>query len=135
LVGASLIYSWLAAATTPFTTSADVFTAIPIAAIAVLALLRWRVLATPGGPVTGGGSNTVCDSVDEREKSGHGGGWWAWGVLIGVFVGWELFALFSGPRTAHPTASSIFNLLTRWHAAKAVAFFLWLGLGGYLVNR
>ena len=121
LVGGAA-YAWLAAGTRPFTTGADVVTALPLVALVVVVVVQ---LLT-GRPAR---------MVGARDDRSPAGGAVPWLLLIAAAVAWELAALFGSPRSAHPTVSSIYDSVARWQAAKAAILFGWLALGWYLVRR
>ena len=114
-------YSGAASATRPFTTAADVVTAVPYALAAAL-VVRAVVRRGPGrrAPVVS---------------------WPAllpWAAALGAFCLWELVtyvAGLGGDRHGFPTASSLFDLADRARPAKAAMFAAWLGLGWGLVRR
>ncbi|MGP0031725.1 MAG: hypothetical protein ACLPVF_14605 [Acidimicrobiales bacterium] len=125
LAVAGLAAAVAASFTHPFTPGADVVTAIPLG-IAVVVLARRRhadgrpaLDPHPAPPATG--------SVPAHR--------WAsvWLALATAIVGWELYCYLSAPRSAHPTLSVLINMLEATPTGKALAFFLWLALGWYLV--
>jgi hypothetical protein len=106
-----------AAATTPFTTPADVLTAVPIALMAVLAVVRWPLRPRPR-PVPPGTHPYL-----------------PWLCLVAVVVGWELANyLATGRRAAHPTLSSMADAVDHHYLLKALVFFGWLCLGAAVVR-
>jgi hypothetical protein len=108
----------VAATTTPFSRPANVVTALPIIALAVLVLVRWPLHAGPAEP-----------------EAGTAHPWRAWVVLFGLVVAWELAEYASrGSRAAHPTLSSMLDAVDRHAALKAVVFFLWLGVGAAIAR-
>ncbi len=120
LVVGALAYAGLLASTTPFTTEADAVTAVALAAAAaalLVGLTRSRTL--PAGAAT--------------ESPGFGPAL-PWLVLLAVATGWELYCFFGGPRPAHPTLSTVYDLAARWPAAKAVIVLAWLALGWELLG-
>jgi hypothetical protein len=112
-------YAWLVAGTTPFTTGADALTTVPlvVAAIAVVQQRRPRWLRLPD---------------DDPPMAGS---WLPWVAVVVAAVAWEVFCELAGPRSAHPTLSSIEVAVTRGRAAKAAVVLAWLALGAYLVRR
>jgi hypothetical protein len=50
-------------------------------------------------------------------------------VAIAALAAWELVSLFSQPRSAHPTISSIVDPLLAHHAVRWLAFAAWAWLG------
>jgi len=53
----------------------------------------------------------------------------AWSVTVTALVGWELLALFSHPRSDHPTISSLLETAMENHALRFGVYLLWLWLG------
>lgn len=128
-VAAALVYAVLLAFTRPFTAPADALTAAGLAA--------------------GAGGLTARLATDRRRdrRSGRGtgvapappgdralGSWLPWAVLVAVVAGWELYCFFGGPRPAHPTLSSLYDLAARYRWLKAVIVLAWLALGWELVR-
>ncbi len=100
----------------PFSGASDVFTALPIVALAAAAVIRWPVRPRP------------C-------RAGGAHPYRAWACLAGAVVVWELVDYAArGSRAAHPTLSSMADALDRHYVAKAAIFFGWLCLGAYLVH-
>jgi hypothetical protein len=127
LVLAGIVYALLAAATTPFSTAADIATGVPIIVMAVLAVWRWplrpRPLLVPVAVAGDGGETRMAHP------------WRAWIVLFGVVVAWELAEYAArGSRADHPTFSSMTDAVDRYFALKALLFFLWLALGAAIVR-
>jgi hypothetical protein len=117
---AAVGYAWFVAGTTPFTTGADVLTAVPLVVVVVVAVVqqrrpRWLRLPADDPPMAGS--------------------WLPWVAVVVVVVAWEVFCELAGPRSAHPTLSSIEVAVTRGRAAKAAVVAAWLALGAYLVRR
>lgn len=113
-------YAGLASFTLPFTVGADVVVALPLVVAMVATVVRSR-LPRPG----------VADPPDRAGRRSPGS--LAWAALAAVAIGWELFCFTSGPRSAHPTLSSLVDMAdaTRW--GKVVLFAAWMALGCYLV--
>jgi hypothetical protein len=112
-------YALVAAATTAFTGSANLVTALPIVALAVLVIVRWPLRPHP-----------------LRAEPGAGHPWRAWVVLFGALVAWELYEYAArGSRADHPTFSSMLDAVDRTYVLKAIVFFLWLFLGAAIVRR
>ena len=118
LVGYAL---WLAA-TTPFSSPANILTALAIVAVLVAAIIRW-----PARP-----TRVVLVADEERPRHPYLG----WVVLFGVIVAWELVMyLVRGSRSEHPTLSSMADAFDRYsYGLKAVACFAWLWLGTAIVR-
>jgi hypothetical protein len=110
LVGA-VGYSVLLARTTPFTGTADVATAVPLALFLVALVLRRP--ARPAIPLV---------PVATRR--------WPWVVVAVATVGWELYCyLAPGSRSEHPTFSSMTDAVDRTWGLKVVVVLAWLLLG------
>ncbi len=119
---ACIAYAVMASFTRPFTWPADVVTAVPLVLAAVATVPRMRRAGAAG----------AAGHVAHRARASG----WRWLVPVAVAVavaGWELACYASAPRAAHPTLSSLIDLLDSTHAGKAVAFAVWLALGWYLV--
>jgi hypothetical protein len=112
-------YALVAATTTAFTGSANLVTALPIVALAVLVVVRWPLRPHP-----------------LRAEPGAGHPWRAWVILFGALVAWELYEYVArGSRADHPTFSSMLDAVDRTYVLKAIVFFLWLFLGAAIVRR
>jgi hypothetical protein len=107
-------YAALLAATDPFTPAADVATAVPLAVGVVLAIRAVR----RGAP---------REHFDWRAAA-------PWLGLLTAVVVWELVMYASGARSAHPTLSSIEDVVTRARVLKAGVAFCWLVVGWALVR-
>jgi hypothetical protein len=120
-LAAAAAYALCAATTTPFTWAADAVTAVPIVALAVLAVARWPVRPEPL-------------ALPEAQRARHP--YRPWLVLAVGVVAWELVEyLARGSRGAHPTLSSMVDALDRHYVGTAALFFSWLCLGGLIVQR
>lgn len=114
-------YALGAAATSPFTWPANVVTAIPIAVVAVLAVVLWPARPDRSADLVDGGAA-------RRAYLG-------WVVLLAVVVAWELVEyLGRGSRSMHPTLSSMVDALDAHFWGKAVVFLAWLSLGVAIVR-
>jgi hypothetical protein len=121
LLAAGAAYALAMAATTPFTTSANVLTGLPIVGLGALAVARWPWHPRPL----------------EASLPAHGRHpYRAWTALLVVIVVWEL-ALYAarGSRGAHPTLSSMADAINRHYLVKAVVIFGWLCLGALIVAK
>ncbi len=117
LAALAAAYSLGAAATTPFTWQADLLTAVPIALLALAALVRWPRHPRPR-PVPAGTRPYL-----------------PWLALVAAVVAWELAAyLAHGQRAAHPTLSSMADAVDRQYLLKALMFFAWLSLNAWVVS-
>jgi hypothetical protein len=112
---------WLAA-TTPFSSPANILTALAIVVVAVMAIIRW-----PARP-----TRAVLIAEDERPRHPY----LAWVVLVVLIVAWELVMyLVRGSRAAHPTLSSMADAFDRYnYGLKALACLAWLWLGTAIVR-
>ncbi len=116
----ALLWAWFASGVRTFTRPAEVLTFLPGLAVLVLTL---RPSASFVRPVEDGGVTPFR----------------RWGVLpwLGVLivtVGWELAELFSQPRHAHPTISSLTNSLLSTHPSRFLGYLAWLAVGWLLVR-
>jgi len=112
-------YALAAARTTAFTRSADIATALPIVALAVLVVVRWPLRPRP-----------------LQLARGVAHPWRAWVLVCGAVVEWELAEYAArGSRAAHPTLSSMLDAVDRLDGLKALVFFLWLSLGAAIVRH
>lgn len=126
-VGAA-VYAGVLAVTKPFTTPANVVTAIGLAA-GVAAVIFWMT----GGRATRPTDDLAVVKTGAVESGGSGTvvPWW---ILLAVGAGWELFCYFGAPRSAHPTLSAMYDIATRWDAVKAAIVLAWLGLGWEMLS-
>jgi hypothetical protein len=110
-------YSLGAAATTPFTWQADLLTAVPIALLALAALVQWPWHPRPRRVLAGTHP------------------YLPWLALAALVLAWELATyLAPGQRAAHPTLSSMADAVDRHYLLKAVVFFGWLSLGALVLR-
>jgi hypothetical protein len=136
LAAGAAAYALGAATTSAFTTAADVVTALPIVALAVLVVVRWPLRARPRPPRRPRRRPRSHEPVhDPAGDSGAAHPWRAWVVLLVVVVAWELAEYAArGSRADHPTLSSMLDAVDRTDGLKAVVFFLWLWLGAAIVR-
>jgi hypothetical protein len=124
----------VASFTNPFTLSADVVTAIPLAAMLVAQIVgavRARAKrrgASSGGPAERPPAISAVEPLPFRRFI-------PWVAMFVVVVAFELLVFFEQPRQAHPTLSSLSDDLTQWHAGKAALFLAWLALGWLFLRR
>lgn len=111
---ALLCFAWLAGGLSTFSWPAEVTTFTAAAAVLACAAVGRRDPA----PVHLGRTGFAV--------------WTAWLVAV---TGWELWALFSLPRSSHPTISSLTNELIGSHPGRAGAVLLWLLVGWWLARR
>lgn len=57
-----------------------------------------------------------------------------WGAIVAAATAWELLALRSSPRSAHPTISSIVESVEQYHVGRVALFLGWLWLGWVLAS-
>jgi hypothetical protein len=57
-----------------------------------------------------------------------------WTTVVTALVAWELLALRSLPRSAHPTISSLVESIEQYHVGRIGLFFVWLWLGWTLAS-
>ncbi len=53
----------------------------------------------------------------------------SWSIAVFALSAWELLALFSHPRSQHPTISSLLETAQMHHPLRMVVYVLWLALG------
>ena len=133
LVMAGVADVLVASRTHAFTWGADVVTALPLALATVLLALRSR----PASAVD------TAAAVDTTAGDGRTGrhprilgidAAFLWVGPVAAVTAWELYCLFTLPRSAHPTLSSLLDILDARPAGKALAFAAWLVLGWLLVT-
>ncbi len=119
-------YAILASLTHPFTWGADVVTSVPLVVAALV--IVWSSATTKGvDPVH-------RESTGARDPAiGGSRRWVVWLGPILALTGWELYCFFSLPRAAHPTFSSLLDIVDASRVGKTVVFALWLVLGWFLV--
>ena len=117
VVTAVLVYAWIAAGFRPFTATENAMVAVPI----VIAV----VLAARQPSHRRGSEPTTAVSAPRRGTA-------VWVVLLVALVAWELLELFSSPREAHPTLSSVADTIMSVHVGRAAMFALWLAAGARL---
>ncbi len=113
-VPALLGFAWLAGGLSSFTWPAAVTTFAVAGAVLGYAAVRRRDRA----PVHLGRTGFVV-----------------WVTWLAAVTGWELWALFSLPRSTHPTISSLVDELISSHPARAGAVLLWVLIGWWLARR
>jgi len=121
-VAAGVGYSLIAATTTPFTTSADIVTALPMVVMVALLLVRWPRRRSSSVP------------TQRSAESSHP--YRSWLILVVAIAVWELFNyLVKGSRADHPTFSSMTTAVNRFYLLKALLFLAWLSLAAMIVRR
>ncbi len=113
LIAMVLGYAWASAALRSFTWPAMVSTSL--GGLAVLALAWQR------------NARTATTRVSRE-------GFLTWTAWLAAATGWEPWALSMHPRAAHPTISSLINILIETHPGRAVALLAWLALGWWLAS-
>lgn len=122
VVAAGLLCGWWVTALTPFSAGATVAVLAFGAAEIAVAEVRRRRRRPPGPP--GAGPRPVVP----------GAAYLPWLLAIAGLAAWELFQLFSLPRSAHPTISSMVDPLLAHHAVRWLAFAAWAWLGWELAE-
>jgi hypothetical protein len=121
-VSVVVAYASVASFTHPFTDGADLVTALPIAAAAVMVA---RMRSSWPGP----------SPARVGEEGSTPNRWWGvWAAVAAAAAGWELYCYTAAPRSEHPTLSSLLDALDASHPGRAAAIALWLALGWYLVR-
>ena len=123
---AGVAYAVLASFTHPFTWGADAVTAAPLVVALTIALRSTRRRDRSDGSHTGGAT------VGHGSTRGSRGALWL--VPILAALGWELYCYASLPRSAHPTFSSLLDIVDATRGGKIVCFAAWLVLGWLLVT-
>jgi hypothetical protein len=117
LVGLGVALAVGVSFTTPFTTGAEIATAIAIGAF-----LAAELAAVRRGP--------HAQEALPRWRDGA-----AWGALGGAALAFELWNYFASPRSAHPTLSYFVSAVAGQPWSRGLLFAAWLALGGWLVSR
>jgi hypothetical protein len=112
----TVAYGWWATGLPPFSTSATVAVVGPGAVVALVAVGRRPV------------PRTATARPDTRSGL-------IWGGLVAALVGWQLAAWAQGPRSQHPTLSSLVNDALEPRPMRAIAFALWLAGAAWLGRR
>jgi hypothetical protein len=107
--------------TKPFSSAADLVTAVPLAAMLVVQILL--VLQ----PKRRSGADLPPRRVVAFSKC------LVWITLSVFVVAFELYNYLSAPRSAHPTLSSLSDELSGHHLGKTLLFLAWLALGWLFV--
>ena len=118
--GAGLIaYSWFAAGTVPFTTSALLIVLVPGAVLAVLAVLAYvrppRRIPPP----------------DRLHLTGFS----YWAITVGALFEWEASAFKDGAPSWHPALTTLIDPVLGTRPVKAAGILIWLLAGWALVRR
>jgi hypothetical protein len=121
VIAAALGYAWIAAGLRPFTTPEEVFVAVPIVPVVLLAAWPRRSASE---------EIEMAVITPPRQRGAV-----IWIALFAAAAAWELLALSSTPRDDHPTLSSIADRVMSTHPGRAAVFALWLALGAALVYR
>jgi hypothetical protein len=113
-----LAYAWVAAGLLPFTRPEELLVALPVIPVVILTARRGRAAAEPALGVS-----------SEQGRAG------VWVALLAALLAWELIALFSSPRSQHPTMSYLTDRIMSVHVGRTAVFLLWLLVGGALALR
>jgi hypothetical protein len=113
--------------TRPFTDGADVVVSVVLVAMVVVLSIHHRI----------GRSFPLLERRPDREvfTPFSARRWLPWAFTAIVALGWELGSLFSLPRSAHPTISSMLDAVDGSHLGRGISFAAWLAVGWYLVTR
>jgi hypothetical protein len=123
VVAAGLVCGWWVTSLTPFTAGATVAVlAFGVVEIALAEFVRRRRRRHLSGAGAGGGPDVP------------GRACLVWVAAIVVLAAWELFSLFSHPRSAHPTISSMLDPWLAHHLVRWLAFAAWAWLGWELAR-
>ncbi|MEW6155572.1 MAG: hypothetical protein AB1673_16540 [Actinomycetota bacterium] len=115
------VYGAVAMLFAPFTLAQHVATAVPCVAMLTAAVLRgWHRPGAKPGP-----------GPDVRHRAGVA----VWLVLITLAVTVQLLNYFEWPRDVYPTLSSLASQVFSIYPVRVVAFWAWLGLGWYILER
>jgi len=116
-VAAALIaYSWLAAGTVPFTTSALLIVLVPGAVLAVIAYVR---------------PPERIPAPDRLDLTGFS----YWAIAVGALFEWEASAFKDGAPSWHPALTTLIDPVLGTRPVKAAGIFIWLLAGWALVRR
>jgi hypothetical protein len=118
ITAALVAYAWIAAGLRPFTHPEELLVALPVIPVVVLTARRGRAEAAPGVPAA-------------PDQAGAA----VWAGLFVALIAWELIALFSSPRSDHPTMSSVADRIMSVHVGRTAVFAIWLVLGVALALR
>jgi hypothetical protein len=124
VVGAALALSIGAALTTPFTWPADLITAAAFALVVGAFVARARDARVVG-------NRAAPPPVGRSPAAGRR---WPWVVWAAAALAWELSTYVASPRHAHPTVSSITDLVTVHPIGRGVLFGVYLALGWTLAR-
>jgi hypothetical protein len=136
-VATVLAYSWWATDFRPFTLPIRLATAIPGVLLLALAARDQRGRSALRAWVASWG--LLVDRSEPRRPPRRRIAWRAgtvvWTLLIAAISTWEVLARVQAPRSLYPTLSSLSDSVTREHAARFLAFVLWLLFGRDLLRR
>jgi hypothetical protein len=127
MAATAIAYVALTSLTRPFTLEADVAIALPLVAAVPAAALRIRA-ARKSDPAIPRAETSRAEPASRR---------WSllWVALTLVIAGWELYSFTGSPRSAHPTLSTLIDLLDSTRIGKFAAIAVWLAAGWYLVRQ
>jgi len=111
-----IVYSWFAAATAPFTTSALLIVLVPGAVLAVIAYVRPPKRIPP---------------PDRLDLTGFS----YWAIAVGALLEWEASAFKDGAPSWHPALTTLIDPVLGTRPVKAAGILLWLLAGWALVRR
>jgi hypothetical protein len=111
-----IVYSWFAADTVPFTTSALLIVLVPGAVLAVIAYVRPPKRIPP---------------PDRLDLTGFS----YWAIAVGALLEWEASAFKDGAPSWHPALTTLIDPVLGTRPVKAAGILLWLLAGWALVRR
>jgi hypothetical protein len=138
---AAVAYALAAASTTPFTTPANVVTAIPLIGMAVAVLVGWPLrtasvsaAARDRAVAARGGSPSGTSEPNAGPRGRHP--YLPWLLVLVAFAGWEVFNYVApGSRSNYPTFSSMADAVDRYYLLKTLVFLAWVGFGWSILRR
>jgi hypothetical protein len=117
-----LVYGWWFTDLQPFSTGATRALLIAVGVVIILATVR-RLRAAPS-----------ASDRPTREASHFTLAVVVWSAIGVAIITWELLALRSLPRSAHPTISSFVESIEQYHVARLGLYALWIALGWMLAS-
>jgi len=110
----------------PFTGGAELALLVPIVLLVMIASVRRVRTRRRGAPVAGTGEARPARRFRLAVA--------VWSSIAAAATAWELLALRSSPRSAHPTISSLVESIEQYHSGRVALFFAWLWLGWTLAS-
>lgn len=113
----------------PFTWPADIVTSVALVSLVVAVLVQRRAPRPPSW------IERRPRVLGARAPHPDRWRWGIWALPVAAIAAWELFCYFGSPRAAHPTLSSMLDVLTATVWGRGAAFAAWLVLGWFVVTR